>query len=190
MLQSCKSNIFWRSGSGTGTGIVAAAAQTPNAAWSAIVTDVIPATACAHNCHIGLDRVAAGAWDGYAGDTGISEGTVYNSPMSGSTVPGQNDLVDVDPQFADPTRCIETWATSLDLDGITDAELRDSAYDYIALDPLTRIAALLTYVRGGFVPQNELIRSAGHDAGDIGAIAMSAPTSPIVVSRRFGRRLY
>ena len=59
-----------------------------------------------NNCWDGFSTVSGSPnpWAGVTGDTGVEVGTVYNSPMSGSVVPGAGDLANVDPQFLDPTR--------------------------------------------------------------------------------------
>ncbi len=175
-IVSVKSNIFWRDGTGPGSGCMAVSIY-GGLVTSHPVVDEMRASAASHNCHLNLDRLASGTWSGTTGDTDISAGTVYNGPMSGSTPPGANDLADTDPQFVDPTRCLETWSQFMGSTASTDADLRADAYEYLADDPATNIAALLAYVREGFRPQNELLRAAGHDGEDIGAIALGGSVS-------------
>jgi hypothetical protein len=183
MIPEAKSCIFWRNGTGSGSGVFAVEAQQPSI-HSLIVTDEIPASACDYNCHLNLDRVAAGAYSGYSGDTGVEDGTVYAGPMSGSTVPGAHDLIDVDPQFVDVTRCLETWAVSMGSTASTDPGKQSDAFNYLAADPANRIASLLTHVRNGFKVTNPLLNNAGHDGVTIGAMGFQASGGLLLSKRR------
>ncbi|WMW64381.1 hypothetical protein [Nitratidesulfovibrio liaohensis] len=45
-------------------------------------------------------------------------------------------------------------------------------------DDLTRIADMIAWIRGGYVPQNQALKAAGKDGVDIGAMAVANPPAP------------
>ena len=109
-------------------------------------------------------------------------GTVYDSlgqnPISGngyldmatSQVPGQHDL-NVDPQFIDSTRNLAKWGqVNQGTDGSVSAAL-----SVLQANPFL-VEDLLDYVKFGFSPTNNLLKTAGFDGTDIGA--MDVQTSP------------
>jgi hypothetical protein len=76
----------------------------------------------------------------------------------------------VDPLFADVTRDLETWDTSLGGPGT-----EDSAYARIYTDPTLTRTSLIPYLRAGFVPTNVAVSTAAHDGTTIGALAYAPP---------------
>ena len=98
---SLKSNIFYRTG-GPPSDQFAFSNQEP-----APHTDVVRAANADYNGWFNLGTVPAGKWNG------IADGTVYSTPMSGSTPPGVHDKANIDPKFSDPTRNLQTWDAAL-----------------------------------------------------------------------------
>jgi hypothetical protein len=98
----------------------------------------------------------------------------YNVNLSGA--PDSGSGIWADPQFVDPTRNFAKWAYARAY-SVSASPLQRVADGLTALqaDP-GRIADLMGYVRGGFSPQNTVYRHAGHDGGDIGAIAAPGQT--------------
>jgi Divergent InlB B-repeat domain len=102
-------------------------------------------------------------------------GTPYR--MACSEVPGWNDLNDEDPRFIDTTRNFEKWGQVLHgADGTVAGSLAVFAATP-ANELSARITELLTFVREGFMPQNEAYRTAAHDGTTIGAVQMTMPSS-------------
>lgn len=80
-----------------------------------------------------------------------------------------NDIDGVDPQFIDPTRCLETWGAAIES---TDGSL-SQALAVLADDP-SKIAGMISWVRTGFTPTNPAYETAGHDGVAPGAISYVA----------------
>lgn len=100
----------------------------------------------------------------------------YNNLEFSSGSPGAND-VDVNPQFIDATRDLAKWDQSLGGPGtvahaLVELQKKNDATGY---NSAFNITALLTYIRGGFVPQNQALKNIG--GSDIGAVAVLAATS-------------
>lgn len=85
--------------------------------------------------------------------------------MSGATRPGVHDQANVNPQFTDPTRNLQTWDASLGGPGTI-----ASALGRIQHDPTLTNASLLPYIRNGFAPTNPAYKGTAADGGDIGAV--------------------
>lgn len=82
--------------------------------------------------------------------------------------------VNVDPQFVDMTRDITTWRSAGSVSAALDLLSRDgAAYD-----------ELWAYVRGGFAPQNDLLRNQAWDGNDIGAVSVIAGLGPLLIHLR------
>jgi len=152
-LQSMKSNIFWRTG-----GALAGAYAVSNPI-SPQITDALAAANTDYNGWLGLATVPANTWHD------IADGTVYNTPMSGATAPGVHDVANVDPQFVDPTRNLQSWDASLGGAGTV-----VSAMARIQADPTLTKTSLLPYIRAGFLPTNAAYLNSGHDGANIGAV--------------------
>jgi hypothetical protein len=164
-LRSFKSNLAWHQTSNTGMKIFYdRGTATPG------FTDYVHSANADYN----------GGFNLQAG----SNGKGYDNLAFSSGAPGAHDVVNVDPQFVDSARGIVKWDTSLGGPGTMAnalAELKkrnlstwNSAYN---------IAALLTYVKAGFVPQAAAYQAA-HDNvspsfGWIGAMqGTSGATTP------------
>lgn len=123
-----------------------------------------------------------------------SDDTIYYGPSTGTV--GANDLVDVDPQFVDSTRCFVKWVRTLRGDlgsgasngagSYTGATYDDEATITFGLteikkkldagfDPRYTVAALQAYVREGFAPTNPVYRFASSTYATPGAVAGSYP---------------
>ncbi len=165
-LITAKSNIFIRAGgSVTGTYGIGYDLSSPAAA----LTNAVAATEITNNCKSGMDTVPAGHWSGTSGDTGVENGTAYNMPMSGATVPGLND-VNADPNFVNGDARLETYAVSIGSVAGTDALKRDDAMAYLIAD-LTRIeTSLIPYFQTQLKVRNSSLNNAGHDGATIGAM--------------------
>ncbi len=152
-MASLKANIFYNTGSSTGVYVFQNTDTAP-------VTDALAASAVKANCWKAFAASPAGQFSGVSGDTGVEDGTVYSSPMSGATAPGAGDLANTDPAFADTTRNLATWDASLGGAGtVAAARLRLQA-------DLTLVkSSLLPYVRAGYRPTNTALRGASY-AGD------------------------
>lgn len=114
------------------------------------------------------DAVAAANADHNAGHhfAAGSRGNGYNFPGTGT--PGVHDLVDVDPQFVDPTRNTRTWGLTQGVDSeLTELQQLEATRQLLLNDP-SKIANLYGWVRAGFVPQNPALNVEG--MGWIGAL--------------------
>ena len=126
---------------------------------------MVSAAHCDYNGWIDLATVAGGTWSGVV-TPNASDGTVYSSPMSGTTPPGTHD-VHADPSFANATATLLTWDSSLGGAGTLSSAL---ARVQANLD-LTK-TSLLPYIRTAFTPGVGIgiPSSAGHDGANIGAV--------------------
>ncbi len=112
-LGEVQDNLFWTTGSAQYSAITNRFA-TP-------VTDVVNSNDITNNAYSSLAAVPAGTWNDAA------DGTVYSTPMSGTTAPGGNDInlgtisdaQTQGPMFVDPTRNLESWDASLGGPGIS-----------------------------------------------------------------------
>jgi len=114
---------------------------------------------------------------------GYGDPTKIALSFSGSSIIGANDLDDIDPQFVDPFRNPLTWSTSLGGNGSL-----TNAMDLLKPTGTHSVEELLYYIREGFRPQNESLRSAGdpndpycEDQPDMGAVDL-ASLIPVLVS--------
>ncbi len=134
--------------------------------------DVAPASVITNNGWYNLSTVSGNPWSAVSGDTNIENGTVYDSPMSGTVSPGSNDVANVNPNFTDPTRNLETWDASLGGPGTA-----ASALARIEQDPSLTKTSLLPYIRTGFAPTNPAYKGTAADGGDIGAVPANVPAA-------------
>ncbi len=154
-LTSLRSNLVWRAGSPlAGAYLLSNTDGSPN-------TDVVTAANTDYNGWVDLATCANGT---------ISNGTVYNTPMSGATAPGVHDLANVSPAFVDATRNLQSWDASLGGAGTF-----ASARARIQADPTLTKTSLLPYIQTGFTPTTSTYIGTGHNAGgadgkNIGAI--------------------
>jgi hypothetical protein len=135
-----------------------------------------------NNAYTSLATVPAGTWND------VADGTVYNTPMSGTTAPGANDIKlgsisdarTQGPMFLDPSRRLEAWDASLGGPGTVAHALAQLQVAYNpsspAYDSRYTTAALIAWVRAGFAPTDTALKGAAHDGTDIGAI----PVHPTV----------
>ena len=165
---SLSSNIFYNTSSAS-SGDYAF----ENVAPTPVPVDVVSAADANYNGWYNLGTVPVGTW----GD--VADGTVYDSPMSGSTPPGANDLVNANPDFVAPTRNIETWDAYMGGPGT----IADALNLIEANLGLTK-SSLLPYIQAGFVPTNPAFAVAGAVNGYIGAmpVSVAAPAAAIVAS--------
>ena len=152
-ILSFTSNIFWRTGAPL-AGTYALVNEDP-----APVADIVTAANCDYNGWYDLATVPAGTWND------IADGTVYSVPTSGTTPPGVHDVANVDPEFTDPTRNLQTWDASLGGPGtIADA------FALIQQNPALTKSSLLPYIQTGFAPTNPAYEGTGLGGTDIGAV--------------------
>jgi hypothetical protein len=140
--------------------------------------DIIEPSGISHNACFNCSLSQEGYWrrwqEQHPGRRLTNIGTPYNIPTTGAT-PGLSDLpITADPHFVDIRRNLKTWCD--EKKGLARGSCApDDAMEYLATGPgaiAERIADLSDWVRGGFVPQNEAYRGAGHDGTDIGAVPM------------------
>lgn len=122
----------------------------------------------------------------YNGSYQIASGTLYNETasvvsysgkgydnqyMTAGNLPGVHDVDDVNPLFADTSRKLATWDTSLGGPGTAAHALAEIAKmnDRVGYNSAYSIAALVSYVKGGYVPYNFSFLAA-HDGTWIGAV--------------------
>lgn len=126
-------------------------------------------------------NVSHNNWHGLTG--------AYAPSIEWSSAPGTGDL-NVDPQFFEK-RYFWMWVQLLeglpapttadekkDLNAIGLHKLRVSNEpEHADYDSRYTLAAYKTYFRAGYTPQNEALRTAGHDGATIGAVEMAAAAS-------------
>jgi hypothetical protein len=95
----------------------------------------------------------------------------YDALEFSSGSPGAHDVTG-DPDFVDPTRNISSWDDSLGGEGSSDNAIAELSKrnDPSGYNEDYNIEDLISYVRGGFVPQNSAYEGTAHDSGDIGAV--------------------
>lgn len=161
-IDSFRSNLAYRSGTGAGSGIYLFKNRD-----TAPVDDVFKNTSgglpsfADYNAAFGLDTVSS---------ADASNGTRYNTGLT--VVPGSHD-VEADPGFVDPTRGLLAWDASLGGAGTL-----ASALARIQADPSLTSSSLIPWVRAGFAPTNPVLAGAAHDGTDIGAMAVAATPTP------------
>ncbi len=160
---SLKSNIFYNANGVAGNYAFNNMSPTPT-------LDAMPAANADYNGWFGLSTVPIGTWND------IADGTVYNSPMSGSTPPGVHDVANVNPQFLDPTRDLQSWDASLGGPGTI-----ASALARIQQDPTLTKSSLLPYIQTGFAPTNPAYKGTAADGGDIGAVPVVVPAQSSLI---------
>jgi hypothetical protein len=103
-----------------------------------------------------------------------------------SGTPGANDVTSTDPQFADSSRDLAKWSSSVLGNTGTDAQLRTDAINALKAmnntsDPNynadATIENLVNWVKDGFKVQNSAYETSGHDGGVIGAMPYEAAVS-------------
>lgn len=155
MCTSVRSNIGWHT-SATGEIVAGSGAATPVDGYFTVAD---------FNC--GYDTT---------GDQIFTDN--YGQPDAKfGTAPGAND-VNVDPQFVDATRDLAAWDASLGGAGtIANALAELAKMNTATWDTNYTPAALVTWVKAGFAPQNASLQDAGHDSVTIGAVEFVAPAS-------------
>ena len=125
---------------------------------------------------------------GYFYATG-SNGGGYNALDFSSGTPGANDVDGVDPDFVDDTRNMKTWDASIAGGAGSHAhaiaelvKINEPGYN-----PAYTIAALVTWVKAGFVPRAAALQAASDSVapstGWIGALAGTTATATVDHSR-------
>jgi hypothetical protein len=183
-MTSCKSNLFVRAG-GSVTGTFAIK-QDNSGIYSAALTDSVSASACDYNGLFGMDTVPAGTWTGTSGDTGVEDGTAYDSPMSGASVPGSHDVIGSNPQFVNGDVGLEDWAVAQGSVAGTDSGKRDDAFSYLQADPTLIETSLIPFFEAALKVQNIAYMDAGHDGVTIGAMAYQSSIGPSYYERNEG----
>lgn len=113
-----------------------------------------------------------------------TNGPGYDQLEFSSGTPGQNDVL-ANPYFTDSTRDLAKWAE--EVLGATGDEPTKHLAAMAALQAVNNpndpdynasatVANLLSYIRAGFTPNNQSLRGAAHDGGDIGAVAVNVCT--------------
>ncbi len=115
-----------------------------------------------------------GGWNLGSGRQGYG----YNLTPGATGAFGAHD-VQADPYFVDPTRNVESWDRSLGGDGTVAHVLAR----FEAGDPAYTVAALLSYIRDGFAPQNPAYQNASYAGdplmSDIGAVPVATVGSGV-----------
>jgi hypothetical protein len=153
------SNIVWRPVAGNGK--ITGSIKTPEGIDVTFSNSVLQAT---HNDYF---RVTGDPYDGIAAGEYSARGT--------------SDVA-VDPAFVDATRDFGAWAALRDATLTTwdaaVAAMEATVLETPGFNSNLTVANALTWIRGGFVPQNEALKSVAHDGGDIGAMAVPGSTPP------------
>jgi hypothetical protein len=168
-----RSNLAWKSTPG---GSAVKYVQIGSAATAQ--PDVCAPANCAHNA---CNRPFAG--NGGAGYH------AYRDPLGPamfSAPAGANDVA-CEPDFADPTRNLATWAVARGLTTAPDYTTRSrDGWAALMADP-TRVPDAVGWVRAGFAPTNPLLQNADHETaaattsptgGWIGAVQGAVPVTP------------
>ena len=121
-------------------------------------------SAADYNAWMGLATVPAGTWNDAA------DGTIYNTPLS--VTPGVHDIPNVNPDFVDPTRSLQTWDAMLGGPGTL-----ASALARIQADPTLTTTSLLPWVKAGYAPTNPALDGTGSDGTYIGAVPFQSSSS-------------
>ena len=182
-LSTIENNLFWATGTPTYSAVTNAGRDGDTSIG--VVTDVVSAANVTNNAYSSLATVPPGTWSGVSGDTGVEDGTVYSTPMSGTTAPGANDVnlgtisnaQTQGPMFVDPTRNLESWDASLGGPGtvthaLAELEVANDSSNP-AYDSRYTTAALIAWVRTGFAPTNPALKGAAADGTDIGAVPVA-----------------
>jgi hypothetical protein len=178
-VDTFKSNLGWNPNTATPSFLWSVsnshrATMTPNA---------LDPTGADYNACYGCNLVPTYSTTGYNGFTSMTNstncgggtctqtGTVYDVPLTG-TVPGVHDVVNVDPQFVDARRNSKRWV-ELRNSMTAETATQDDVVAYLRTGPGTfasKISDVITWVKGGFAPQNPAYKGMAHDGGDIGAV--------------------
>ena len=104
--------------------------------------------------------VPAGTWK-----IDPADGTVYPTPITGTTPPGVHDQTNVNPDFTDPTRNLQSWDAWLGGPGTVAGALA-----LLQQNPALTDSSLLPYIQTGFAPTNPAYHGTGLGGTDIGAV--------------------
>jgi hypothetical protein len=164
-IQSYRSNLCW------------ANAPTADACMMREVGDYTPTN----------DYITVANFNGY----NIIDIAYDVTPAAFAATPGTNDITSVNPLFVDSTRDLAKWSQVVLGNSGTEAQLRTDAVNSLRAmndpsDPnynsLATIQSLVDYVRNGFIIQEALYSTAGHDGGVIGAMPYQAPSTGTATS--------
>lgn len=112
---------------------------------------------------------------GFAGK-GFNTNQASNPGSSNTLVSGGTG-----PNFVDNTRNLQNWAVHRGSTSNTQAGKIADGLSYLAADPTliyNNSDSLWKWVQAGFAPQNQALKGAASDGGDIGAVAVVAPPPP------------
>jgi hypothetical protein len=120
--------------------------------------------------YFATNTAAVPPWTGAAGVAVNNFGTHYDVPMTGGgTVPGTNDVDDIEPYFAGPHRTMEEWAEmhgeTADVTGVTDLW-----QDMAVADLPTEIPRVMNWLFAGWTPFNVNYANSSAPSGFIGAV--------------------
>ncbi|WDE95766.1 hypothetical protein PQO03_08565 [Lentisphaera profundi] len=131
-----------------------------------------------HDFHLGVKGAVRAQDCDYNAGYRLKEGSNYikgktgkgysKLKLEGDLEIGKNDIDDIDPKFVDPFRNPLTWSSSLKGDGTM-----EDAMNQLIPTGKHSVQNLLTYIREGFRPQNQKLKSAGDPedgSPDIGAV--------------------
>ena len=151
-LLSLSSNIFWQVGSPQ-PDTYAIQNLDPNP------VQIVTAANADYNGTYNLSTVPAGTWND------VADGTVYSTPITGTTPPGVHDQSNVNPQSSDPTRNLQTWDAWLGGPGTVAGALA-----LLQQNPALTDSSLLPYIQTGFAPTNAAYQGTGLGGTDIAAV--------------------
>lgn len=176
-VEGIRSNIFWAPSGSTQYKFYDFAHPT-----SAGPSNLVAPTSVGWNASFNMKLTSGGGYP--------NAGNGYQANLSAAIGTGalaqQSDLDNINPQFVDPTRNIGTYWTAGLSQTTTGSYFGNAqaAINYIAADPVTRIPAMMTWVRDGYKVQNAALHGTAHDAGDVGALAFVFPaTNPGILGR-------
>lgn len=170
---------------------------TSNNPSTGVVVDTVTAAHCNHNGYSGCAVQPATYWTvthATTSATTCSDGTPYQSAMSGATAPGASDVnlgtisdsAAAGPKFVDPLRNLATWAVhkGYNVSGDTTASKVANALSNIQGDavPGTLTADALAWVQAGFAPTATSLHGTASDSTDIGAVAWVAGSATNTMS--------
>lgn len=153
MLLSFKSNLVWDSIGGRGFKLF-------DSGNNDYIKDLVSAVNADYN--LGFMLLEGSNNRGY-----------NNLEFSPNFSPGNHDI-EVDPLFTDSKRNISTWDLDLGGPGNVAHALSEMSKvnDANGFNPAYSIESLYRYVREGFEPRNLLLKGAGHDGRDLGAVEL------------------
>lgn len=178
-VASIQSNIFWCTGSAT-VPVVA------NTIGTGAVADAVAAANCGYNAYSNATTQPANYWTVthvVSGATTCSDGTPYESPMTGATQPGGHDInygtiasaTTQGPKFVAPTRWLGAWAVHKGYTASGTPSVQVAAALAALQGNTALIADLVGWVQAGFVPQDSGLENASYPGDPSTADAAGTP---------------